>query len=217
MDYKNKRVFDLVRGRSTKDLYASLSHIPGRENVTGVVLDLADPFKKFVSEFFPNATLVADKFHVLRLLNPAINRRRTQITGDRRTLPVRRLLLRSGKRLEYFQRRALLQWLDQHPELKEIYLWKERMHGFYRIRGYNRAARALTAMTDAMATSNIKEIKTLRRTLMRWRNPILNYFKRRLTNGRTEGYKNLAKLIQKRAFGYKSFENYRLRLLNACA
>ncbi|MCX6116758.1 MAG: transposase, partial [Proteobacteria bacterium] len=32
-----------------------------------------------------------------------------------------------------------------------------------------------------------------------------------------EGYNNVAKLIKKRAYGYRSFENYRLRLLNACA
>ena len=54
-----------------------------------------------------------------------------------------------------------------------------------------------------------------RRTLMKWKEEILNYFKTKLTNARTEGFNNLAKLYQKRAFGYKNFENYRLRLLNA--
>ena len=72
-------------------------------------------------------------------------------------------------------------------------------------------------MTDKMATSTLPEIKTLRKTLLKWREPILAYFFTGLTNARTEGYNNLAKLIQRRAFGYKSFENYRLRLLNACA
>ncbi|MEO7162367.1 MAG: transposase [Bdellovibrionia bacterium] len=32
----------------------------------------------------------------------------------------------------------------------------------------------------------------------------------------TEGFNNLAKLVQRRAFGYRNFNNYRLRLLNAC-
>lgn len=72
-------------------------------------------------------------------------------------------------------------------------------------------------MTDEMAQSQIPEIKTLRRTLMRWRKEILAYFRWRLTNARTEGYNNKAKLVKKRAYGYKSFENYRLRLLHACA
>ncbi|WP_413612757.1 transposase [Bdellovibrio sp. HCB-110] len=39
----------------------------------------------------------------------------------------------------------------------------------------------------------------------------------RITNARTEGFNNVAKLVQKRAYGVKSFEMYRLRYLNACA
>jgi len=54
---------------------------PGRERVKQAVIDMCDPFKKFVREFFPNANITADKFHVLRLLNPAINKARTEITG----------------------------------------------------------------------------------------------------------------------------------------
>ncbi len=61
------------------------------------------------------------------------------------------------------------------------------------------------------------ELQTLRRTLMRWRQEILEYFRTGLTNGRTEGFNNKAKLVKKRAYGYRSFRNYRLRLLNACA
>ena len=85
----------------------------------------------------------------------------------------------------------------------------------YRTRGYHRAATSLTCLTDAMARSDLPEIKTLRRTLMRWRREILNYFKTRITNARTEGFNNLAKVIKRRAYGYRNFENYRLRVLNA--
>lgn len=77
--------------------------------------------------------------------------------------------------------------------------------------------RILVRITDQMAASSLPEIKTLRRTLMKWRNEILNYFKTRLTNARTEGFNNVAKLIQKRSYGVKSFENYRLKYLNATA
>ena len=63
----------------------------------------------------------------------------------------------------------------------------------------------------------IAEIKRLRRTLMRWRNEILNYFKNPITNARTEGFNNVAKVIKKSGYGFRSFPNYRLRLLNACS
>ena len=116
--------------------------------------------------------------------------------------------------LEYFERRALYQWLDAYPKLKELYHFKEALHGLYRCRGYDRARRALVGLLDRMARSQLVEIKRLRGTLMKWKNEILNYFVTGLTNGRTEGFNNLAKLLQKRAFGFKSFKNYRLRLLN---
>ncbi len=52
---------------------------------------------------------------------------------------------------------------------------------------------------------------------MRWRHEVLGYFACRLTNARTEGFNGKAKLVIRRAYGYKSFRNYRLRLLSACA
>lgn len=217
VDYNHKRVREIVLGRSKADLQAALSEIPGRENVRNVVLDMSDTYKSFARDFFPNAILIADKFHVLRLLNPSINRRRKEVTGDVRKNPVRKLLLRNGKKLEYFERSALYQWLEQHPVLREVYHFKEALYGFYRIKGYNKARRALTKLTDRMALSALPEIKTLRRTLMRWREEILNYFKTGITNARTEGFNNVAKLVQKRAYGVKSFEMYRLRYLSACA
>jgi transposase len=217
VDIKHHRLLELVEGRTTGQLEESLAYISGRENVQLVAMDLCEPFRSFAKSFFPNATLVADKFHVVRLLHGAINRRRKAITGDRRSLLIRRMLLRSGFTLSVSERFVLRAWLDQHPELREVYDCKEAIHGFYRIRGQQRAALAFTAMTDRMASSQLPEIQTLRRTLMRWRSEILAYFAHRLTNAMTEGFNNKAKLVKRRAYGYRSFRNYRLRLLNACA
>jgi transposase len=217
VDYPNKRVKEVVEGKSHAELEKGVHHIKGRENVQNVVIDLSDPYKYFVKNYFPNAKIIADKFHVLRLLNPAINRRRIGITGDKRTLGVRRLLLRNGVKLSFFERSALWRWLDEHPELREVYGYKEALHKLYRCRGYSKARRALILMIDQMAESKIKEIITLRRTLQKWFNEILRYFGTRITNARTEAFNNHAKLIQRKAYGFKSFANYRLRLLNACS
>lgn len=215
-DFTNKRIRELAFGKVKGELIAQVQGIPGRENVRNVVIDMSDSYRSFVREHFPNAKIIADKFHVLRLLNPAINKRRVKITGDKRSVPIRRLLLRRRDRLQYFERDALDRWLLGHPELRDIYTAKEALSNFYRIKGLRRAATALTKFTDWLAHSELKELKKLRRTLMAWRQEILRYFETRLTNARTEGFNNVAKLVQKRAYGYRSFENYRLRLLNAC-
>lgn len=217
VDYNNRRVRELVYGKTAAALSLELAAIPGRENVKFVTLDLCDPFKNFAREYFPKAIIVADKFHVLRLLSPALLRRRKEITGTRAELRAKRLLLMSIKRLDYSKRFALRQFLAKHPDLYELYTWKEKLHRFYRTPGYHNAAKALRKLVDHMAWSALPEIKTLRRTLIKWREEILAYFLHGLTNARTEGFNNKAKVVKRRAYGYKSFRNYRLKVLTACA
>ena len=71
-------------------------------------------------------------------------------------------------------------------------------------------------MIDVLAHAQILELLSLRRMLLRWRKEILAYFIRRLTNGRTQGFNAKAKFVKRRVFEFRSFENYRLRLLKAC-
>jgi transposase len=216
VDQKNRRVMEVVDGKETAVLNASLAYIPGRENVRWVALDLADSYRSFARSFFPNARLVADKFHVLRLVNPAINRYLREVVTTREAQPLRNMLRRDRRRLKPWWRSRLDRWLKQHPALHELYQLKEALSHFYRIRGLKRAQRVLTKLTDTMALSRLPEVQTLRRTLMRWRQEVLAYFVCRLTNARTEGYNAKAKLVKRRGYGYRSFVNYRLRLLSAC-
>lgn len=214
VDHQRKRIAEIVNGKTVADLTEQLQHIPGRENVVDATIDMCDPFKKFIKDFFPNAKITADKFHVLRLANPMLIKARTEITGDQRSNPVRILLQRNRPELKYFEKSALDQWLNHYPKMKEIYWCKESLYQLYRTKGYEKASRALIKLTDRMALSKLDEIKKLRRTLMKWRQEILNYFKTKLTNARTEGYNRVAKGEQYSAFGVRNFINYRLRMLN---
>ena len=215
-DFKNKRLREVAFGKSKGEVLVQIAEIKGRENVKNVVIDMSDTYRSLVKEHFPNAQIIADKFHVLRLPSHSINKRRVAETGDDRNNPVRRLLLRNRHQLLYYERDALDLWLKDKPALREIYFAKEALHAFYRCKGLRRAERSLTRLTDALALSKLPELKKLRKTLKSWRKEIIAYFKTRITNARTEGFNNVAKLVQKRAYGYRSFRNYRLRLLNAC-
>ncbi len=125
------------------------------------------------------------------------------------------MLLKNGFKLKVFERKAIERWLENHPDLKEVYMAKEALHRLYRCRGYNKARRCMVKILDWLAYSKVKELKRLRKTLMNWKNEILNFFKTRITNAKTEGFNNVAKSIIKRAYGFRNFANYRLRVLNA--
>ena len=215
-DFKHRRLREVAYGKVKGELIHQIDGIGGRENVKNAVIDMSDGYRSLIRDHFPNAQIIADKFHVLRLLTPALNKYRINETGDDRKNPVRRLLLKNRNKLEYYERDALDRWLEDKQALREIYYAKEALHSFYRTKGTKRAAKALTRLTDTLARTEVRELKRFRRTLVSWRKEILAYFENRLTNARTEGFNNVAKLVQKRAYGYRSFENYRLRLLNAC-
>ena len=204
IDYNNKRAKELLPTRNVGELCKMVSYIPGRERVKNAVCDLSKPYKSFIKHHFPNAKIIADKFHVVRLLNPAINKYRKEITGDKRKNPIRKLLLKSAIKLDYDTRRTVEKWLKDHPDLESVYYAKEALLKIYRCKGYQRARRSLRILLDGLAFSKVKELQRLRRTLMEWKDEILNYFENRITNARTEGYNNVCKQLQKRAYGYRA-------------
>lgn len=215
-DVGRRKAFEVAETKNTKSLYQSLQHIPHPERVQTVVLDLSRGYKSFARTMFPNARLVADKFHVLRLVTPSIIKERKNIHGHRQELHIRRQLLRNREKLDYFEISDLDRYLQQHPKLEELYRYKERLHQLYRTKGYKRATIALEKLLEQMKTSKYEEILRLRRTLRDWRNEILEYFRSRYTNAFTESMNSIAKLVQRRGCGYRNFRNYRLRTLNAC-
>lgn len=67
-DLKKHKVFDIVKGRSEADLASYLASLPGKERVKVVCMDLSSTYRSIVKKYFPNAKIVADRFHVIRLL-----------------------------------------------------------------------------------------------------------------------------------------------------
>jgi transposase len=221
VDYTNKRMREVAFGKSIADLESSVKQIPGKDNVQNVVLDLSPTFRSFVQSYFPRAKMIADKFHVVKLMHPLLHKYRKQVIEEnelsrKRNNPVVRFLVTYFSKLRVEQRWALDKFLDLKPEIKEVYWYQQRLYSIYRIKGYNQAKSALTRLLDDMAKSKIKEILSYRQTLRKWFWEILNYFSTRLNNGRTEGYNRKAKLIQRNAYGFRSFKNYRLKLLYSC-
>lgn len=215
-DLKKRRLFEIAEGKDNKSVSEQLEMIPGRENVRLVAIDMSKTYRALVRKLFPNAKIVADKFHVLRLLGPAIMRERKLAQGNKHDAKMRRRLLRSRSKLDYFERSELDYFLRSHETLNELYRAKEKLFEIYRTKGFVRAQAALTKFIGELESKAPEALQKLGRTLRAWREEIAEYFRTGLTNAFTEQTNNRGKLVQKRAYGYKSFRNYRLRLLSAC-
>lgn len=223
VDYTNKRMKEVVLGKSIGDLLnSSIKDIKGRDRVKNVITDLSPTFRSFAYDFFPNCQIIADRFHVVKLMHPLIHQLRKKVIEEhnidrRRKNPIVRLLLTYRRKLRHHQRTALDRFLELDEELKQLYWFQQRLYAVYKIKGYNRARDALHRLLDDMAFAIHPKVHSYRRTLRSWFREILNYFSTsKLNNGRTEGYNRKAKLVQRCAYGFRSFTNYRLKLLYSC-
>jgi transposase len=72
-------------------------------------------------------------------------------------------------------------------------------------------------MIQALKQSPFKQLKTLGKTIYQWQEEIVRMWRFSKSNGITEGFHHKMKLIQRRAYGFRNFENYRLRVKVLCS
>ncbi|MDF1757585.1 MAG: transposase, partial [Legionellaceae bacterium] len=74
----------------------------------------------------------------------------------------------------------------------------------------------LLEMIKELRESPFEHLKTLGNTLFRWKDEVGRMLRFTKNNGITEGFHRKMKLIQRRAYGFRNFENYRLRVKVLC-
>ena len=109
---------------------------------------------------------------------------------------------------------SLLELGDPNAEVAIAYRVKERLRDFYRS-GDREEARQMLDELAAHCTKRAMppEVQKLGRTLRQWFEKICNYHLARMSNGPTEALNNLIKRIKRIGFGFRNFENYRIRAL----
>ncbi len=92
-------------------------------------------------------------------------------------------------------------------------LTKESVRDIYLTDDPNQAEVLLDKAITGCLEDKVPEIRSLGRTLKRWRNEILNHHLTGASNGPTEGLNLCVKKVKRCGHGFKSFENYRVRVL----
>jgi transposase len=222
-DLKNHRIYDIALGRSETALQAYFLTLEGKDQVRVVCMDLAAVYRSVVRVHFPNALIVADRFHVIRLINHHFLAcwREIDPVGSRNR-GLNSLMRRHRHNLKPEQEARLLTYLAEHPALNEIYRFKQRLCYLLLKKHKNRkqcaklAPRLLQAIA-ALQQSGLAPLITLGDTLHSWREEIARMWRFTRSNGITEGFHNKMETINRLAYGYRSFENYRRRVLVVCA
>jgi len=219
VDLKNHKVFDVVQGRSEASLRRYLQRLPGREQVQVIVMDLSETYRRIARRYFPNAQIVADRFHVVRLVNYHFLKAWKQHDPEgRKNRGLLSLMRRHQWRLSDKQWVNLRDYLKTYPVLEALYEVKQRLNRLLLQKTLNRktAKRKLPRLIKLIEQLKISPLRGLARTLTSWFQPIVAMWRFSKSNGITEGFHTKMEMISRRAFGFRNFENYRLRVLTHC-
>lgn len=219
VDLKRNKVFDVVLGRSEASLKRYLQNLPGRDNVQVIVMDLSETYRAIARQYFPNATIVADRFHVIRLVNQHLLKAWQQHDPEgRKHRGLLSLMRRHAWRLSAEQRDKLGQYLRAYPVLEALYHAKQRLNRLLLLKTLNgqTARRKLPALVRLIEQFHASPLQALAKTLKSWLQPIVAMWRFPKNNGITEGFHNKMEMISRRAYGFRNFENYRLRVLTHC-
>ena len=193
-DLEKHRVYDVVLGRSEASLEAYLRKLKGRERVRIVCMDLSPTYRSIVGKYFPNALIVTDRFHVIRLvqqqflalwrsIDPASARNRGLVS----------LLRRHAKNLSAEQGARLARYFEAQPAVAALYDFRERLIGLLLEKGRNRhacrpLARQFLGHIEALRQSAFAGLQALGDTLHSWQNEIGRMWRFSRSNGITEGF-----------------------------
>ena len=223
-DVDNARVLEVVpeRTRAAADKLWQLMDKLQRKLIQAVSMDMWSPFMEATRAACPDAAIVHDKFHVSKYLGEAVDKVRRQEhvqmseDGDDRLKGTRQLWLYAMENLPD-DKRALMLSLRQ-ADLKTGRAWsmKENFRHFWECGNVEEASMFFTIWHRWATGSKLPPIAKVAAMLKRHLSGLLSYATHRITNAASEGFNSKIQSIKSAARGFRSFENYRTRILFFC-
>jgi len=215
---ENGTVFNVLRDRNKKTVTDYLIRLEDRDTVKLVAMDMWEPYRDAVRAAMPQAIIVIDKFHVVRMANSCLEvirkSLREGLTNKQRRglMHDRFVLLRREDDLEGLQRINLESWTKNYPVLGAAYRAKEDFFDIYNAETAKKAQAMFTKWESTLAPEIKDAFYPLVRASNNWMPEIMAYFNNRVTNAYTESLNNLIRLTNRIGRGY-SFEALRAKIL----
>jgi transposase len=221
-------VYDLKTGTliwsgegRTKDTLTAFFDFFGPERtarLVGICCDMWPSYIEAIKTKAPQATLVFDKFHIVRQLTEAMDKVRRQEVNDKNAehqgilAGTRYIWLKNPWNLTEKQKASLSFLETLNLKLHRAYLLKESFRDFWQLATKDGAQKFMEQWSLWAMESKIKPMQDFALLLKRHEDNILTYFDLPISNGTVEGLNNKAKVISHRAYGFRSARNYILNL-----
>lgn len=222
-DLKTHKVIDVVSARSAEALRLFFKNITNAKQVKLVTMDLSMFFKNIVLDCFPNAKIVADTFHYTRLMHWALDNVRKNV---QKGLPKdMRLYFKHSKSvlhkriddLDVDGYQQLCRMLDYDENLRWAYSIVQKLFEVIDEKDPDKKVMLFKEFMTYSSNCNLPEFNKHLQTYFKWHKYIINSFYTDYSNGITEGLNTKIKTLKRISFGFRSFKNFRLRILMACS
>ena len=154
-----------------------------------------------------SSTLVIDKFHVIQYFNWHLQQFRLLFTSSKFPLP-KQLLEKNKEDLSDKEKIILKNIFKKYPTIEELWRMKEIIRTMYRCKNIKKANMYYESMMQGLEFDARQRFQLIFRTMKKWKEPILNYFDKRITNAFTEGCHTKIKLLKRISYGFRNRENY---------
>jgi transposase len=217
---QNNSIVELLPNRNKDTVVRFLRHLENKERIRVVAMDMWTPYRDAVRAVIPQAEIVVDKFHVVRMASDAMEQVRKSLRESlapkqrRGLMHDRSVLLKRERDLNDKERLNLVGWTKNHPDLGEAYRLKEQFFGIYDAESPDEAQAKFIQWQKSSPSGIASAFADIERAWGNWTMPILNYFNHPATNAYTESLNNLTRVMNRLGRGY-SFEALRAKILFA--
>ena len=218
-DLQSGAVIHVGEGKGISALAGALKKLK-KSKLRIVTMDMANAYYSWISENFPQANIVFDHFHVIKLMNDKLDLVRRRITAkmddsQRKQLKgLRFIFLRNNEDLPEDAKMILKNMRGDFQDLGDAYMFKEALRSIYRQAKDSYHARiAFHRWCKLAEETGILELKTMARTIRDKLDGIVTYWTfRHISNAKMEGFNNKIRWLIKQAYGFRDREYFKLKI-----
>lgn len=216
----NNTIIDILHSRNKETVVRYLHRMEGKDRIQYVAMGMWAPYRDACAAVIPDAKVIVDKFHVVKMANEALEvirkslRERLTPKQRRGLMHDRWVLLKRERDLTDEGSLLLSRWIRNYPELGLAYHLKEDFFGIYNAESPDEAQSRFLQWKSQITPEIAPAFLDLVRAWSNWTPWILEYFNHPITNAYTESLNSLIRVMNRLGRGY-SFEALRAKILFA--
>jgi len=211
---KTVHVADGKDNQTVNDFVKSLeTHNGNRNQVKDVSCDMSPAYIKGVKAFLPNAAITFDKFHILKIINDAVDQvRREEILSQPILTNARYVLLKNEQNLTKNQRQKLEELQLSKLNLKSIRALhiRENFQEIYKASTDEDFEIMLKKWYFWATHSRLDPVIKAAKTIKRHWDGVLAWKKSQISNGILEGLNSIVQAAKAKARGFRTFRYFRV-------